>query len=49
MNQLVEVLQKHSSVYAWEYTDMRGIDPNTCIHHIFIEQSEIQLDSHNEE
>ena len=38
-NQLVEVLQKHSSSYAWEYIDMGGIDPKTCIHHIYIEKS----------
>ena len=33
--QLIKMLQKHSS--AWEYTDMRGIDPKNCIHHIYIE------------
>ena len=22
------MLQEHSSAYAWEYTDMKGIDPN---------------------
>jgi len=38
-NQLVEVLQKNSYAYAWEYTDMRGIDPKTCIHNIYIKQS----------
>jgi hypothetical protein len=38
-NQLIEILQKHSSAFAWEYTDMRGIDPKTCIHHIYIEQN----------
>ncbi len=38
-NQLIEILQKHSSTFAWEYTDMRGIDPKTCIHDIYIEQN----------
>jgi len=38
-NQLIEILQKHSSTFAWEYTNMRGIDPKTCIHHIYIEQN----------
>ena len=34
--ELIKMLQEHSSAYAWEYTDMKGIDPNTCIHHIYI-------------
>jgi len=38
-NQLVQVLPKHSSAFAWEYTDMRGIDPKTYIHHTYIKQS----------
>ena len=33
------MLQEHSSSYAWEYTDMKGIDPNICIHHIYIEEN----------
>ena len=23
--------------FAWEYTDMKGIHPDTCIHHIYID------------
>ena len=30
------MLQKYSSTYAWEYTDMKGIDLKTCMHHIYI-------------
>lgn len=37
--QLIEILQKHSSSFAWEYIEMRGIDPKTCIHYIYIEQN----------
>jgi len=37
--QLREILQKNSSAFSWEYTDMRGIDPKTCIPHIYIEQN----------
>ena len=29
--ELIKMLQEHSSTYAWEYTDMKGIDPNNCI------------------
>jgi hypothetical protein len=35
--QLIKTIQKHSGAFAWEYTDMHGIHPNTCIHHIYIE------------
>ena len=38
-NQLIEILQKHSSAFAWEYTDMRGIETKTCIHINYIEQN----------
>eukprot|EP00253_Pinus_taeda_P004662 PITA_04662 len=37
--ELTKILQKHSTKFAWEYTDMKGIDPNTCIHHIYIEEN----------
>jgi len=37
--QLIKMLQTHFDAFAWEYTDMRGILPNTCIHHIYIEDS----------
>ena len=30
---LIQVLQKKSRAFAWEYKDMRGIHPDTCIHH----------------
>eukprot|EP00253_Pinus_taeda_P035613 PITA_35613 len=37
--ELTKILQKHSIALAWEYTDMKGIDPKTCIHHIYIEEN----------
>ena len=37
--ELIKTLQKHSSAYAWEYTNMKGINPKTCIHHIYIEEN----------
>jgi hypothetical protein len=33
--QLVSVLKKKSGAFFWEYTDMKGIHPETCIHHIY--------------
>ena len=35
---LIKTLQQHSAAYAWEYTDMKGISPKPCIHHIYIEE-----------
>ena len=37
--ELTKILQKHSPAFAWEYTDMKGIDPKTCIHHIYIDEN----------
>ena len=37
--ELTKILQKHSTTFAWEYTDMKDIDPKTCIHHIYIEEN----------
>ena len=33
--QLIQILQKQSGEFTWEYKDMHGIHPNTCIHHIY--------------
>eukprot|EP00253_Pinus_taeda_P016303 PITA_16303 len=37
--ELTKILQKNSAAFAWEYTDMKGIDPKTCIHHIYIKEN----------
>ena len=37
--ELVKTLKNHSSAYAWEYTDMKGINPKTCMHHIYIKEN----------
>ena len=34
--QLVKILQEQSRAFVWEYFDMKGIHPDTCIHHIYI-------------
>jgi hypothetical protein len=33
--QLVSILKQQSVEFAWEYIDMKGIHPDTCIHHIY--------------
>jgi hypothetical protein len=35
---LIEILRKHSSAFAWDYTDMKGIHPNLCTHHIYLKE-----------
>lgn len=35
--EVIALLQKYSKAFAWDYTDMQGIHPNTCIHHIYID------------
>jgi len=37
--ELIRILPKHSAAFAWEYTNMKSIDPKTCIHHIYIEEN----------
>ena len=37
--ELTKTLQKKIVAFAWEYTGMKGIDPKTCIHHIYIEEN----------
>ena len=32
---LLELLKEQSRAFAWDYSDMKGIDPNTCSHHIY--------------
>lgn len=36
---LIKMLQIHSSSYAWEYIDLKGIDLKTCMHHIYIQEN----------
>jgi hypothetical protein len=35
---LIEILRKHSSAFAWDYTDMKGIHPTLCTHHIYLKE-----------
>ena len=37
--ELVKILQRHSSAYAWEYTDMKRISPKIFTHHIYMEEN----------
>ena len=37
--QLLKVLKKQAGAFAWEYIDMKGIQPDTCIHHIYMDPS----------
>ena len=35
---LIQVLSKYQQDFAWEYSDMKGIDPQLCTHHIYVEK-----------
>jgi hypothetical protein len=35
---LIQFLSKYQQDFAWEYFDMKGIDPQLCTHHIYIEK-----------
>ena len=35
---LVQLLQKYKAVFTWDYPNMKGIDPQLCTHHIYIEK-----------
>ena len=36
---LIELLRKYSKAFAWDYTNMAGIHPNPCTHHIYMEEN----------
>lgn len=35
---LVQLLRKYKEAFAWDYLDMKGIDPQLCMHHIYTEK-----------
>jgi hypothetical protein len=35
---LIQVLSKYQQDFAWEYSDMKGIDLQLCTHHIYLEK-----------
>eukprot|EP00253_Pinus_taeda_P024783 PITA_24783 len=35
---LIQVLRKYKGAFAWDYLDMKGIDPQLCMHHIYTEK-----------
>ncbi|CAF4146191.1 unnamed protein product [Adineta steineri] len=37
--QLIQILQKQSGAFTWEYKDMMGIHLDTCIHHIYTQEN----------
>lgn len=39
---LIQVLQKNKGAFAWDYPDMKGIEPQLCTHHIYT-QKDAQL------
>jgi hypothetical protein len=37
--QLIALLKIYHKAFAWEYTDMQGIHPDTCTHHIYTDET----------
>ena len=35
---LLELLKEQFGAFAWDYSDMKGIYPNTCSHHIYTQE-----------
>jgi len=35
---LIQILTKYKGAFAWDYPDMKGIDPQLCMHHIYTEK-----------
>jgi hypothetical protein len=33
--QVIEMFQREFDAFAWDYADMKGINPDTCTHHIY--------------
>lgn len=40
---LIELLRKYSKAFSWDYTNMAGIHPDTCTHHIYMEENVIPI------
>jgi hypothetical protein len=37
--QLVNILQNHLDAFSWDYKDMSIIHPDTCTHHIYVQEN----------
>jgi hypothetical protein len=37
-HKLIQILSKYQQAFSWEYPNMKGIDPQLCTHHIYIEK-----------
>jgi len=35
---LIQIIKKYKQDFSWEYSDMKGIEPQLCTHHIYIEK-----------
>ncbi len=42
MTSIIKLLQDSQQAFAWDYTNMKGLDPSLCMHKIFI-NSECKL------
>lgn len=40
---LIQILQKYKGDFAWDYPNMKGIDPQLCTHHIYTEKDALPI------
>lgn len=41
--ELTDLLQEFKDIFAWNYTDMKGVDPKFCMHKINLKKDAIPL------
>ncbi|RVW97589.1 hypothetical protein CK203_046522 [Vitis vinifera] len=46
---LLRILRKHKKAIGWQISDLKGISPLICTHHIYMEEELSQLVSHRED
>lgn len=43
---LIQILKKCKRAFAWDYPDIKGIDPQKCMHHIYTEKDARPIQQH---
>ena len=40
LNSLLDILRENKQAIGWKITDLKGISPTVCTHHIYLEEEE---------
>ena len=46
---LLDILKENKQAIGWEITDMKGISPVVCTHHIYLEEEAKSVRQHKED